>query len=66
MTLFQNQSSLTAAGLALTAILVISAAPGGAVPVSASTLSPPRTPELKPEADGFLRRWLVLEPIASN
>ena len=50
----------------LTAILVVSATPGGAAPVSASTLSSPRTPELKPDADGFLRRWLVLEPIPSN
>jgi hypothetical protein len=67
MTFFQNQSSLTAAGVALTAMLFVSAGrDGAAAPVSASTLSPPRTPELKPEADGFLRRWLVLEPIASN
>ena len=36
------------------------------LPVSASTLSPPKTPDLKPGPDGFIRRWLVLEPIASN
>lgn len=67
MRLFQTHFSLAAAGAALTAILLVSAGREGvAAPVSASTLSPPRTPELKPEADGFLRRWLVLEPIASN
>ncbi len=48
------------------AILFTSAVPGRAAPVSASTLAPPRTPELKPRADGFIRRWLVLEPIASS
>ena len=37
-----------------------------AASVSASTLSPPKTPELRPGADGFIRRWLVLEPIPSN
>lgn len=66
MRLFQNHASLVAVGAALTAILVVSAVSGGAAPVSASTLSPPRTLELKPHSDGFLRRWLVLEPIASN
>ncbi len=34
--------------------------------VSASTLSPPKTPDLRPGPDGFIRRWLVLEPIPSN
>lgn len=66
MRLFQTYFSLAAAGVALAAILFVSATPGSSAPVSASTLSPPRTPELKPDADGFLRRWLVLEPIASN
>jgi hypothetical protein len=65
MRLLQSYASLAAPRTALIAILLASA-PSGAAPVSASTLSPPRTPELKPDADGFLRRWLVLEPIASN
>jgi hypothetical protein len=34
--------------------------------VTASTLSPPKTPDLRPGPDGFIRRWLVLEPIPSN
>jgi len=29
-------------------------------------LSPPKTAELKPGPDGFIRRWLVLEPIAAT
>jgi hypothetical protein len=37
-----------------------------AAPVNTSTLSPPKTAELKPGSDGFIRRWLVLEPIASS
>jgi hypothetical protein len=38
---------------------------GAAAAVPASTLSPPKTAELKPTADGFIRRWLLLEPIAA-
>jgi hypothetical protein len=34
--------------------------------VVASTLSSPKTPELIPDADGFLRRWLLLEPMPST
>jgi hypothetical protein len=37
-----------------------------AASVTASTLSAPKTPDLRPGPDGFIRRWLVLEPIASN
>jgi hypothetical protein len=32
----------------------------------AATLKPPATPETTPDADGFIRRWLILEPIPSN
>jgi len=60
------RASLSAAVVTLIAILIVGAAPGGAAPVSASTLSSPKTPDLKADTDGFLRRWLVLEPIASN
>src|SRR5215471_7000359 len=34
--------------------------------VSAATLTAPKTPDLRPGPDGFIRRWLVLEPITSN
>ena len=37
-----------------------------AASVTASTLSPPKTPDLRPGPDGFIRRWVVLEPIPSN
>ena len=52
--------------LAAAAVLLVSAMTGGAAAVPASTLSPPKTAELKPAADGFIRRWLVLEPIAAT
>jgi hypothetical protein len=58
--------SFVAAGVLLATMLLTSATDSGAAPVSASTLSAPKTPELKPGTDGFIRRWLVLEPIASN
>jgi hypothetical protein len=61
-----DNTSLAAVGVALVAMLFATVAPGEGAPVSASTLAPPRTPELKPGADGFIRRWLVLEPIASS
>ena len=60
------RASLSAAVVTLIAILIVGAAPGGAAPVSASTLSSPKTPDLKADTDGFLRRWLVLEPIAAT
>ena len=63
---FQRDASLLAAGLAAAAILLASAITGGAAAVPASTLSPPKTAEMKPGPDGFIRRWLVLEPIAAT
>jgi hypothetical protein len=46
-------------------------APGGrgrALPekVPADTLTKPATPEKAPAADGFIQRWLLLEPIPAN
>ena len=46
------------------AFLAIAA--GTADQVSWPTLTKPATPEKAPEADGFIRRWLLLEPIPSN
>ncbi|MEP6961036.1 MAG: acetylxylan esterase [Acidobacteriota bacterium] len=34
--------------------------------VSAATLTTPATAEAAPGADGFIRRWFLLEPIAAN
>jgi hypothetical protein len=33
---------------------------------AASTLIRPATPTQAPDSDGFIRRWLILEPIAAN
>lgn len=53
---------LAAAGLWMTGHLVHAAeAPG-----SAPTLRPPTTAESTPGADGFIQRWLVLEPIPAD
>ena len=52
--------------LAAAAVLLVSAMTGGAASVPASTLSPPKTAEMKPGPDGFIRRWLLLEPIAAT
>ncbi|MBL9174390.1 MAG: hypothetical protein JNL10_12700, partial [Verrucomicrobiales bacterium] len=53
---------LATAGLWMTGHLVHAAeAPG-----SAPTLRPPTTAVSTPGADGFLRRWLVLEPIPAD
>src|SRR5580700_7653783 len=52
------------------AVLVSSAflaiAAGAAAPVPWPTLTKPATPEKAPGADGFLQRWLLLEPIPAN
>jgi hypothetical protein len=37
-----------------------------AAPEGAPTLAKPETPELAPDGEGFIRRWLVLEPIAAG
>ena len=44
-------------------LAVLSAAVTLIAAVPASTLSAPKTSEWKPGPDGFIRRWLVLEPI---
>lgn len=37
-----------------------------AAPVPPRTLSAPTAAPLRPQADGFIRRWLLLEPIPAN
>src|SRR5947208_10237186 len=34
--------------------------------ISAPTLLPPTTPSKSPDADGFIQRWLILEPLPAN
>ena len=66
MNTFKRDASSLVIVLAAAAVLLASAVTGGAASVPASTLSPPKTGEIKPGPDGFIRRWLVLEPIAAT
>jgi len=66
MRTFKRDTSFLVVVLAAVAVLLVNAVSGGAAAVPASTLSPPKTAELKPGPDGFIRRWLVLEPIAAT
>jgi hypothetical protein len=63
---FSKYGSPAAAALAFTMLLIATVVAGDAAPVSAPTLSRPATAESAPGADGFIRRWLLLEPIAAN
>jgi cephalosporin-C deacetylase len=47
----------------LAALLLAMTAVAQVAPV---TLTPPASPEKLPDTDGFLQRWLLLEPIESN
>jgi hypothetical protein len=51
--------------LAGASLLAITAAFGAAPQVSWPTLTKPASPEKAPDADGFIPRWLLLEPIPS-
>jgi len=66
MNTFKRDASFLVVVLAAVAVLLVNAVSGGAAAVPASTLSPPKTVDLKPGPDGFIRRWLVLEPIAAT
>jgi len=66
MRTFKRDASFLVVVLAAVAVLLVNALSGGAAAVPASTLSPPKTADLKPGPDGFIRRWLVLEPIAAT
>jgi hypothetical protein len=50
----------------LAAVLVLIGAAGVAAQAPAPTLKSPMSPRAAPDADGFIRRWLLLEPIAST
>jgi hypothetical protein len=67
---------LAVGGLAILALQVFSAVPGGAAPAAAPSPMPDDAPHSiapyftaatsspkKPDSDGFLQRWLLLEPI---
>ena len=63
MRTFKRDASSLVVVLAAAAAMLAGAMTGGAAAVPASTLSPPKTAEMKPGPDGFIRRWLLLEPI---
>jgi hypothetical protein len=48
------------------ALALLAIAAGAAAQVSWPTLTKPASPERAPEADGFIQRWLLLEPIPST
>jgi hypothetical protein len=48
------------------ALVVAAAAATGAGQLPAPTLVRPVSPSLAPGPDGFIRRWLILEPIAAG
>src|SRR5690349_4880965 len=52
--------------LAGSALLAVAVAYGDAAQLPAPTLAAPTTPDKKPDADGFIQRWLLLEPIPAN
>lgn len=54
------------AALALAAALRIPVSAADVAPVPARSLTPPTSGALAPQPDGFIRRWLLLEPIGAN
>ena len=59
---------VTAIVIAITvsALLALAAASDIAAQIPASTLTKPASPEKAPNAEGFIQRWLLLEPIGAN
>ena len=50
----------------LAALLGTAVSTTAAAETPAPTLSHPTTPESAPAADGFIQRWLLLEPIGAE
>ena len=46
--------------------MLLAAAAIGAAQTAPVTLTPPASPEKRPDAEGFLQRWVLLEPIEAN
>jgi cephalosporin-C deacetylase-like acetyl esterase len=47
-------------------LIILAMAAASLAQVAPVTLTPATSPEIAPGADGFIPRWLLLEPIASN
>jgi hypothetical protein len=52
--------------ITVSALLALAAASDIAAQIPASTLTKPASPEKAPNAEGFIQRWLLLEPIGAN
>lgn len=55
-----------AAAITLSSLLALAAASNIGVQNPPVTLTSPISPEKAPNADGFIQRWLLLEPIGTN
>jgi len=66
MMMCSNNFTAAVAVLAAAALHTLAAEPGNPARAPAPTLTSPASPEKSPDADGFLQRWLILEPIRSN
>ena len=62
---FIKQMTLVAT-IMVSALLMLAATSDIAAQIPASTLTYPASPEKTPGADGFIQRWLLLEPIGAN
>jgi hypothetical protein len=62
---FIKQMTLVAA-IMVSALLILAAASDIAAQIPASTLMTPASPVKATNADGFIQRWLLLEPITAN
>ncbi len=54
------------AAITFSALLALATASDMAAQTPPVTLTKPASPEKAPNADGFIQRWLLLEPIAAN
>ena len=54
------------AAATVSALLALAAASDTAAQIPASTLTKPAAPDKPPNADGFIQRWFLLEPIGAN
>lgn len=66
MNLLREKHIRALAVLAGSALLALAGASGGAAQDFGPTLKAPASPEKTPAADGFIQRWMILEPIGVN
>ena len=52
--------------ITVSAVLALAHASDVAAQIPASTLTTPASPDKAPDADGFIQRWLILEPLDAN